>query len=480
MDAIDRKIKDIYTVFTRPDFFKPLVITLLCIAACRLGMFVNIPFLNREVIHLLSSKSVAFSASGGRYSIFMLGIMPFVSAYVIIELLSLCIPYLKKLRQGTFSGRRKLKRLALALAFVLAVVHAKGVISGLKGTITPDGTFILSPINNYQYVLLIAILVGAFFALVGLCELISKFGIGNGFSLILLSGVCAEFFHRLPLNLKVLKGAEDPALFIATGVFCGMICFAFVLLRTKATIPCYHEKDEAPVDYFQLNLCPSSKIALGYAASIVMLPATLSLFFGFGTELADRFRPGSLWYNLVSLISILILSCMLAWAFLHPRRRLAKMRSKGWFFAETDADAEKVLLRRLLIYNLPWTFFLFLVAVVPSILLTFTHVPFYIGGSSIPLSVAVCLDLVCRFKFSQESMLKPVKVAEFHDVYDANMIKNHLTSAGIDSYLQGYHHRLLLYFFGPYIDISLMVAEPNKQHAQAVIRDYYGGMGLVA
>jgi hypothetical protein len=92
---------------------------------------------------------------------------------------------------------------------------------------------------------------------------------------------------------------------------------------------------------------------------------------------------------------------------------------------------------------------------------------------------AISIDVIDRWRFSAKSAHAPVKIAEYHDIYDAAMIRGHLTAQGIESCLQGYHHRLLLYFFGPYIDISLLVAAPDKDRANQLIEEYYGGLGLV-
>ena len=154
------------------------------------------------------------------------------------------------------------------------------------------------------------------------------------------------------------------------------------------------------------------------------------------------------------------------------------MQSRGWHIAAAGADAGDFLLKRQIIYNLPWTIFLCVMAVVPGILISGANVPFYLGGSSIPVLVAVSLDIIGGFKFYQNSIHKPIKIAEFHDIYDANMINNHMEAAGIKSFLRGYHHRLLTYFFGPYLEMSLIIDDHDKERAKLLIQEFYGGLGL--
>jgi hypothetical protein len=136
------------------------------------------------------------------------------------------------------------------------------------------------------------------------------------------------------------------------------------------------------------------------------------------------------------------------------------------------------LLKQVFIYNLPWTAFLCVLAIAPHILISKLNVPFYVGGTSTLLIVAISLDIFDRFNFLNSKIQQPVKIAEFHDVYDAAMIKNHLKARGILCHIQGYYHRHLLYFFGPYIDMSLMVSVEDQGPAKELIRNYYGRLGL--
>jgi preprotein translocase subunit SecY len=444
----------------------------------RLVWLVPIPFLNVEGIEGQFGSSITFNPTDEHFSIFILGIMPYVSAYILVEIFSLCIPPLKKMRSGDVKGRLKLKCISLVLALALAIYQASSIVSTLKSWNLSSGKSILNVTNSFEHVILICVMVGSFYLLVTLCELISKFGIGHGISIIILSGICADFFGRLPKLFEGFEFYDFSAYIIGTIVFCAMIAFAYVLLKTKISIPCYHEKDNKTVHYFQLNLSPSSTAALTYAATIIMLPATLSYMFGIGRSLADNLHPGSLGYNLISICFVFLLSFLFGWAFLHPRRRVIKMRSKGWHFTDMDTSAESFILKRQFIYNLPWTIFLCMMATVPSILISTANVPFYIGGGSTPVIVAVVLDLICGFHFYQNNLHQPIKIAEFHDLYDANMIQNHLEAVGIKSYLRGYHHRLLQYFFGPYLEISLIIDNVDKVSAQTLIQKYYNGLGL--
>ena len=199
-----------------------------------------------------------------------------------------------------------------------------------------------------------------------------------------------------------------------------------------------------------------------------------------GDSFACLSNPTSFFYIASQVIFIFAISYLFAWLFFHPARRLKRMRERGWTFLKSEQDTTRYLSRKLLIYNLPWTVLLCGLAVIPTILIGFFNVPFYIGGSNFFAAIVIACDIFDRYKAQRQSRAgKFVKIAELHDVYDASMIKNHLKTKGIISHLQGYYHRHLLYFFGPYIDISLMVGETDIKAATELLRKYYKSLGLL-
>ena len=156
------------------------------------------------------------------------------------------------------------------------------------------------------------------------------------------------------------------------------------------------------------------------------------------------------------------------------------MMDRGWQFSDPDNDIKKYLLRKLFIYNLPWTLFLCALAIIPGILITSADIPFYVGGASLYIVVAISMDVIDRYRFHRKTQSgELVKIAEFHDIYDAAMIKKHIDSQGVRTHLQGYYHRLLYYFFGPYIDISLIVAKKDVEFCEDLLLRYHDGLGLV-
>lgn len=140
---------------------RAVIVTVLLIAIYRLGTLVPLPFINEKaLIDLLGMHEFVFS----RISIFVLGIMPYASAYVLVEIFSLFVPFLKKLRKGDYKGRRKLKRIAFGITLPLGVLQSNGIVSWFKDIKLSNGTQIFNIESVNEYILLVTILVaGVFF-----------------------------------------------------------------------------------------------------------------------------------------------------------------------------------------------------------------------------------------------------------------------------------------------------------------------------
>ena len=124
----------------KPPFLVSIIITVVLVLIYRLGVQIQIPFINTEAAREVFKTFIYFGPGYiGRFSIFSLGLMPYVSAYLLVEICSLFIPFLKKLRIGDYAGRQKLKKIALLLTLPLGVLQGSGIISGLTEMSAPGG-----------------------------------------------------------------------------------------------------------------------------------------------------------------------------------------------------------------------------------------------------------------------------------------------------------------------------------------------------
>ena len=458
-------------------FFKEIIITLAVITAYHLLGKVPLPFVNHCELNALTGSFK------GNISIAALGIMPFVSAYMMVEICSLFIPFLKKHRAGDYYGRKVLDKYALILTFFLGVIQSYSIIQGLEGMSSPSGVPILVLKDKLEFLALQFTLVATVFLLLYLAEIATKHGIGNGISLLILSGISFSAFDNVSKFINHVSGIDVNFLcvsIVSIIVFISFVLIPIYLLKATCIIPLKHKSDEYPSNFLKLSSCLSGKVAIGYATSLLMLPATLLSFMGGFETLARLFYPHSFGYYLFSCIFVVLLSYLLGWLFLYPQRRFETLRNWGWNSPGTLQDSIEFIKRKFLIMNLPWSLFLCGVIILPSIAITSFNMPFYLGGSSLLIIAFLTLDIVSRFKLWNENIHeKTFKLAEFQDLHHATMIKNHLKSENIKFYLQGYYHRHLLYFFGPYIPVNLMVPVFEKERTSIIINRYYGGLGII-
>ena len=470
---------------SKKQLLKELLISASLLAAYRLMLMIPMPFVNLEEFNSFS-ETLGSLFFGNDYlnqiSISALGLMPFVSAYIMVEILALILPFLKKHRTGDYCGRKVLKNYALGLTLILSVVQGYFVIHGFKGILSPSGVPILILSDNLQFLALLATLVSAVFVLLFLAEVVTKYGIGNGISLLILSGTCFSLFDNL---LRFFEDtSEFQQNFFYVVIFAVVVIFLFVfipilLVRTTYTIPLKHRSDEFSSNFFKLSSCLSGKEIIGYATSLLMLPATIFSFMGGFESFANLLYAGSVSYYVSSCILVISLSYVLGWLFLSPVKRFETLKDWGWNSEENQSAVIDSIKKKFLFMNLPWTIFLCVVLILPTIRITGFNIPFYLGGASLIVVAVISLDFVSRFRLWHENVHdKTYKIADFQDLHHATMIKNHLIGENIKFYLQGYYHRHLLYFFGPYIPINLMVPDYEADRVTEIISRYYGGLGL--
>jgi len=394
--------------------------------------------------------------------IFALGVMPYLTAYIIVEICSLFVPHLKQLRAKGFQGRKRLKFEALLLTVLVGLVQAIALstqFSGSRSSFDPsmlrfEGVF-------GQLVMVASLLAGTFLAIL-LAEILSRYGMGHGISLLILltplsdlRRVLSTIYDAHELHLGIYK--IDAGLFLNTIPFVLFVILGVLLLRHRWPISLKHASLPEAKQYFSLNFFPSG-------VEVLTLVGAASLFVRGGvTSIAD--------------LSAVLMSFLFAFLFLYPKRRFEQLSNRGW----TPQGFEVAdLWKRVLFYNVPWVLFVYYAIKLPDIVSHFFSGNFYAGGIDLLIGIAVVLDVVDRIRLVNEtSGVTLVKIAELHDVYDATMIKNHLAEEGIPCHFQGYYHRSLLYFFGPFIEISLMVPKMDVEQCETVLKDFYGGLGLL-
>jgi preprotein translocase subunit SecY len=200
------------------DILLSTAITLLLIFLYMILVKIPLPFLTEDAIKEYFNSGVYINSSSvARFSILPLGLMPYVS-----------------------NGRRKLKSFALLLTLLLGIIQGYGIINGLLGMTLPNGEHLLNIKNDFDFLLLMAILVGGVYFLIIICELISKYGFGNGVSLILLVGICSHFFDSFNQMIPIYNEIGPGLYLLSFCVFCVLVFFTIFLLKSKRPVEIRH------------------------------------------------------------------------------------------------------------------------------------------------------------------------------------------------------------------------------------------------
>lgn len=432
----------------------------------RLFLLIPLPFIDHQFYEELISRYNP-EKTPISFSIAVLGIGPYIIAYSLVELSSLVVPFFRRLRlEGGNKGRRQLKNFALFATLIIGILMAFGIIKGIS-EIKLNGGSILPIQNGLDYVVPVVTLVGGVFLIIFIAELITNYGIGHGISILVLMGPVANVFkdfltifkeYKLQLGIYQVNGM----LLLNIIPYLLFIVLGFVFLNGGRSVPLKQQATNSPVDYFQLNLNPSGVVSMSPSILLIALwPHRIIQ--------ADISR-GGISHRLILFLLLLTISSLLAWAFFHPEKRIKKLIKQGWTLFDLEIPE---LLTRVILYNFPWICFVYYVQTMPDILRYFFKFDFVTGGMSLIYGFAVMLDVIDRMKFSRNiGTGKSIKVAEIHDVYEAQMFKRYLEEAGIRCHLRGYHHRSMLYFFGPFIEISLMISDDNKVRTQVLLEDF--------
>lgn len=458
----------------RNEVLRRIGFTLIALFLFRLFYSLPLPSIDYEALRdLFSQYEVAPGLSDRRFSrvsVLSLGLMPYVSAYVLVEILSLFIPHLKKLRTGDFAGRSKLKTYALFLTAILGGMQAYGVVDGLSTLKSERGLPILALHGSSDYILPVATLVAGVFILIFLAEMITRHGVAHGVSTLISAGTMHMFADQVVrgywTNMEL--GLMSPGRYLLSAIVPILIVapISVLFLQSKRSVLFKHPLLPHPVGHFHLSMAPSGIKGIGWGFTIVS-----SLWFA--VSLTDGIQVT--WtYLLSQAILGMLISFPLAFFFLHWRRRAERVANRRWTPYDETA---KAVVRKVMAYNVPWALFVGGIFLLPEILIRQLDIPFYFDAISFLVVTAVVLDAWDGVQKSRYGSM--TRVAEIHDVYDATMIKNHLEADGIRAHLQGYHHRSLLYFFGPYIEIGVLVHEGDRDRAEDIIEKFYGGVGLI-
>jgi preprotein translocase subunit SecY len=339
-------------------------------------------------------------------TIFALGIMPYISASIIIQLLGTVIPYFQKLQKEGEEGRRKITQYTRYGTVVLAALQAFGTAVFLESINAGQGAAVVpSPGWGFKFVTIITFTSGTIF-IMWLGEQITERGIGNGISLIIFIGIIARFPQAIFDELRELMAGRRgifTELFIVA-MMAGVVAAIVLVTRAQRRIPVQYPKRVVgrkvyggQATHIPLSVNTAGVIPIIFAQSIMFAPQTLLSFFptvDWLQQLGTYFSPGAVVYSVVYALIIVFFAFFYTAIVFNPVDLADNMKKYGGYIPgirpgkRTAEYIDKVLTR----ITLPGAIFFALVAILPYILIRQANVQYYFGGTGLLIVVGVALD----------------------------------------------------------------------------------------
>ena len=397
---------------------KRIWFTLGALIIYRLGTYIPAPGIDPVIMQqifeqqsggILGMFNMFAGGALGRMTIFALNIMPYISAAIIMQLLTAVSPTLEALKKEGESGRKKINQYTRYGTVLLASVQAYGIAVGLESTVTGGGSAVLDPGLYFRFTMVVTLTGGTIF-LMWLGEQITQRGVGNGISLIIFSGIVANLPLALASTLELGRtGALSAALIIVLLIMAvAVIAFIVFMERAQRRIIIQYPKRQVGNKMFggesthlPMKVNPSGVIPLIFASSLLLMPLTVASFSSASgpewltwvTSLLGRGQP---LYLGVYIGLIVFFTFFYTTIVFNPADTADNLKKHGGFVPgirpgrNTEEHLRFILLRLTAVGAL----YLSLVALLPELLISRFAVPFYFGGTSLLIVVSVTMDTV--------------------------------------------------------------------------------------
>lgn len=395
-----------------------LLFVILSILVYRLGAHIPVPGLDplKLANYFNDQQNTIFGLfnmfSGGalsRVTVFAIGIMPYISASIMIQLFSSVVPVLEQLKKEGEIGRRKINQYTRYLTLLLSVFQSLGMARWLVSQ-----HIALQPDFAFYFTSVVTLSTGTMF-LMWLGEQITEKGVGNGISLIIFSGIVSSLPGALASVFQQVKEGQMQAItlvFIAA-VVVSVTAFVVFMERGQRRIRVnYAQRTQgkrvyaAQTSHLPLKINLAGVIPPIFASSIILLPATLAQFFAKGkgmdwvADIGMALSPGQPLYLIVYAVAIVFFAFFYTALVFNPKDTAENLKKSGAFIPgirpgeQTSRYIDQVMTRLTLVGAL----YLVLVCLLPQILMYTWHVPFYFGGTSLLIIVVVIMDFTAQIQ----------------------------------------------------------------------------------
>lgn len=420
-----------------PELNRRILITLIMLAVFRLGVFIPTPGTDAAALSgffkaasgtLLDFATMFTGGALERFSIFSLGIMPYISASIILQLLTAVVPQLEKLSKEGEAGKNAITQYTRYLTVALSFVQAMMIAIGLESMRGPAGELIvLVPGWGFRIMTVITLTAGTVF-LMWLGEQITERGIGNGISLIIFVGIIARMPSALYNTFQLVRAGEMNllVLILMLAIMLGVVAFIVFMEMGQRRIPIQYPKRVVGrkmmgggTQHLPLKVNSAGVIPPIFASSIIVFPATVANFIDvpFMKAVSQSLNPGGILYNALYIVFIVFFTFFYTAIQFNPKDVAENLKKYGGFVpgirpgANTAGYIDTVLTRLTL-----WgALYLALVCVLPSLLVQEFNAPFYFGGTALLIVVGVAMDTAQQIEShmlsrSYDGLLKKGKV----------------------------------------------------------------------
>lgn len=400
-----------------PELRNRVLFTLMMLAVYRIGGHIPTPgiegeelskFLMAQVGGIMAFFDVFSGGSLSRVTIFALGIMPYISASIILQLLTVVIPKLAQLAKEGEMGRKKIVQYTRYGTVLISAIQSFGIAVGLEGM--NNGAFVHAPGWGFRLLTVLTLTSGTAF-IMWLGEQITERGVGNGISLIIFAGIVAQLPNAIISTYQLFQTGELPLLLLLGLIVMMVLVVAAIIFveRGQRRIPVQYAKRVVgrkvyggQSTHIPLKINTAGVIPPIFASSLIIFPATMAGFVDIPwvQQVAQWFTPGNLLYTALYVTLILFFAFFYTAIIFNPVDLADNLKKYGGFIpgirpgAKTSDYVYRVLSR----LTTGGAIYLAIVCVIPEILIAYLNVPFYFGGTSLLIVVGVGLDTVSQIE----------------------------------------------------------------------------------
>src|SRR5215217_2780764 len=403
-------------IYKTPELWQKITFTFLCLVIYRVGAHVAAPgvdvvaitdfFRNQQTGGLLGLYDLFVGGGLSRATVFALGIMPYISASIFVQIAGAVVPTVDKMQKDE-EGRKKLTQWTRYGTVLLAIVQAYGF--ALFTASLPNA--VVNPGFGFTFQMVLFLTTGAIFVM-WLGEQITERGLGNGASLIIFFSIVERFWPGIVQTFRfVSTGAIGPLSLLVLGVMmvavvAGVVAITMAARRIMIQIPqrtmARGRMREAAKNFIPLRINAAGVMPIIFAQSVIVVPGAVAQFSGNERlrEFADLFSPGRGLYYVLSAVLIMFFTYFYTSIIFNPIDLAENLKKQGGFIpgvkpgARTAEYIDQVVSR----ITLPGAFFLTFIALLPVFIADRFNVPFRFGGTSLLIVVGVALDTMAQMQ----------------------------------------------------------------------------------